>query len=684
MGIIHVMEEMKIMAGRVLFYLIFLLVIPASLVLAEENQTTQVFDLGQVLVTGDSEKTGSMTTTDVIFIEDIKMQGVKTVAQALEYVPGVDIQIGNKGQATLRVRGFNQNGVKVLIDGVPAHESYFGSLDLGQISIDSIARIKVIKGASSVLYGPNTMGGVINIITKKGGEKPCTSLTTSFGENNTRNYIFNHGASVGNFNYWISGSHRTTDGFELSDRFDPNNPRTGLGTDFNEDGGTRDLSYFTENTFNSKIGYEYDNNSKLYLSFNYQQNKKGCPTEDSRYWEFNKWNHWHVNLVGEHDFTDILTLKARVYYVDHEDTLEDVSWDADHTTSKKWFEQSVWDDYTLGGELQAYLDFGNASLVKIGVSYMKDNHVQQDYYDAATLSVVRGWASEGLQPAEEYEIDVYSYGIEDKIRVFDRVTLNAGVSFDVHDPVKAYGGVDRDKTEVWNPQAGIAFDITRDFNIYASVAKKTRFPQMGELYSNLAGGNKSLKPQKTIAYEIGLKKQFNDVMNLSLAGFFNDVEDRIVCETVSGTKQYVNKGETETKGLEAQLDITTPWNLDIGLGYTYLVSKDKDDAASAWADSEYIPEHKATLNVRYAFDFGLTAAFQSVYTGEQIEYDGSNKVKIDDFLVCNAKLIQNIPFSEKLTTDLFIEVKNMFDENYEEGHGPTPGRSFLIGMTLSF
>ncbi|MCD4678407.1 MAG: TonB-dependent receptor [Desulfobacula sp.] len=673
---------------NLLLTLFFLLFISTCLVFAEEDKKhSEVFDLGDVLIMEKGDEINKITSTNIVSSDDIEMQGAKTVAEALEFVPGVDIQIGNKGQADLKLRGFDQSDVKVLIDGVPAHESYNGSLDLDQISIDSVAQIKVIKGASSVLYGPNTMGGVINIITKKGGEKPFTSVTTSFGANNTQNYVFNHGASVGKFNYWVTGSHRTTDGFDVSDNFDPNNARTGLGTEYNEDGGTRDLSYFTKNTFNSKVGYEFDNNSKLYLSFDYHDNEKGCYTEGQgrnntpRYWEFNKWNQWHVNLVGEHDLTKILTMKARVYYVDHEDTLEDVSWDANHTTAGKWFEESTYDDYTLGGEIQAYLDFGDVSLVKMGVSYMKDNHTQQDFFDATTSNVVRGRATAGLQPKEEYEVDIYSYGIEDEICFSDRLTLTAGVSFDVHNPVKAYGGTDREKTETWNPQAGIVFDAANDINIYASVGKKTRFPQMGELYSNLAGGNRSLKPQKTIAYEIGANKKFNDTFNFSAAVFFNDIEDRIIREN----SLYINKGETEIKGLETRLNITTPWNLDVGLGYTYLSSKEKDDAADAERDSEFMPEHKATLDAVYAFDFGLSTSFQAVYTGEQIEYDNSdNKVKMDEFLVCNARINQEISFGKKLTTDLFFEIKNIFDENYEEGHGPTPGRSFLIGMKLSF
>lgn len=646
----------------------------------------EVFDLGQVLVMEKSETTDKITTTDVVSIDDIKLQGAKTVADALEFVPGVDIQTGGKGQSGLKLRGFDQRDVKLLIDGVPAHESYDGSLDLGQIPVDSIAKIVVSKGASSVLYGPNTLGGVVNIITKKGGETPHTDFTVSGGDNDTRNYIFNHGGSKGKVNYWVTASHRKTDGFEVSDRFDPTNPKTGIGSDYNEDGGLRDLSYYEYTTISSKIGYEYDNDSKIYLAFNYHDNEKGCRTENQRYWEFNEWKQWHLNLVGEHDVNDLVTLKARAYYVDHVDTIEDVSWDADHTTSKKWFETSSYDDYTVGGELHAYLDFGDVSLVRAGITYLKDNHKQQDYYDDDTRSVIKGWDSAGLQPEEEYEADIYSFGIEDEIRLFEKFIFKAGISYDVHDPVKSHVNDNREDTEEWNPQAGVSYEFSDDFNVYASVGKKTRFPQLKELYSDLVGGNTSLKAQETIAYEIGADKRFNEIFDLSVAAFFNDIENRIVMERINGDKVMLNKGETEIEGFEANLGIAVPFGLDLNLGYTFMSSEERDDAGSPEEDAEFIPDHKFTLDARYRFDFGLTAAFQLMYTGEQTEYDNDtgDPIALDHFVLLNARLNQEWAITEKVMMDLFLEVKNIADENYDEGSGPEPGRSFLVGASVSF
>jgi len=141
----------------------------------------EAFDLGEVVVTAEKEAVAKATTVNEITAEDIKARGCKTVADALELIPGVDVEMGGKGEMHVYIRGFKQENVKVLIDGVPAYETYFRTLDLSQFPVESIAKIKVIKGASSVLYGANTMGGVINIITKKGSSRPTASAKDIMG-----------------------------------------------------------------------------------------------------------------------------------------------------------------------------------------------------------------------------------------------------------------------------------------------------------------------------------------------------------------------------------------------------------------------------------------------------------------------------------------------------------------------
>jgi iron complex outermembrane receptor protein/outer membrane receptor for ferrienterochelin and colicins len=659
-----------------------LLLFTASLCLAQEQVPgPAVFELGEVVVTAKKEAVSLATTVTEIYEQDIKAQGAQTVAEALDLIPGVDVQTGGKGQSFVHIRGFEQEDVKVLIDGVPAHEAYFGSLDLSLIPVDSIAKITVTKGASSVLYGANTMGGVINIITKKGGKEPVTEFTTSFGDYNTRNYIFNHGATAGKFNYWLTYGYRESNGFKLSDDFDENNKWVGKDSEYHEDGGKRNLSDYIKRTVNAKIGYEPDKDTKVYLSFDYHNNERGCPTESDRYWAFSKWDQWHLNLAGEKKFNELLTIKARAFYVDHDDTIVDVSWDDDHQTKKKWFEESAYDDYSIGGELHTSLDFGKLSLLKIGFNYIKDNHKQKDYLDGDSFSVIKGWDSPGWQPEEEYEADTYTFALEDEIKATERLSFVFGVSYDYYDPKKAYEQPLPDSIDTINPQGGVVFDLTDDTILHASIGKKTRFPQLKELYSEYAGGNPDLDPQKAICYEVGAEHSFTTSLNGSISYFYNDIDDMIDRETIAGEKVYVNIGKVSMQGVETAIDMNITDAFRVGANYTYLSTRDKENNDR---ELEGRPRHRLNLDLRYQFPFGLSTNLQASYTQRQFEYDDDETRKCPDFFLINARVSQKLGRLWGVGSELFLDVRNITDKNYDEGSGPMPGRNFLAGLTLRY
>jgi outer membrane receptor protein involved in Fe transport len=648
----------------------------------------EVFDLGEVLISGKGTAVDLATTVTEITAADIKIQGATTVAEALDLAPGVDVQVGGKGQAMARIRGFAQEDVRVLIDGVPTHESYYGDLDLGMIPTDAIAKIEITKGASSVLYGPNTMGGVINIITKKGGKEPLTQFTTSFGTNDEKNYILSHGAAAGKFNYFFTYGYRSSGKYELADDFDPNNPRNGIGTEYNEDGDLRDSSDFIKRSLNAKIGFEPSDLTKVYLTFDYHNNERGLPTSSDRYWEFTQWDQWQLSLAAEHSFSDFITVKARAYYVEHKDCLTDISWDNDHQTTnngRKWFEKSSYDDYTVGGEIHSYFDFGKYSLLKVGVSYMRDNHQQQDFLDDESFSVVRGWDPIGLSPEEEYEADTYSIGIEDEIRPMEKLALVIGASIDFYDPREASDLETPDEIDSINPQVGVVYDLTDAFQVHGSVGKKIRFPQLFELYSDYGGGNYDLDPQESISYEIGASMKFATYFSGAVAFFYNDIDDKIDrIRNADGDRVFVNIGESEVIGMEVRLDISPYKGFFGSINYTLLSTDEKADPDAPEQDAEGTPEHKVNVMAGYNSSFGLGAYVQVAYTSDQKEYMDDGPFEIDDFILVNARMSYCPPDMKKLGMEFFGEAKNLFDENYEEGSGPRPGRSFLAGVTFTY
>ena len=128
---------------------------------------------------------------------------------------GFGVQWGRKNQPMIQIHGMDQTKVLVLIDGVPYYETKYGWLDLNEIPVDNVAKIEVTKGAASVLYGPNALMGVVNIITKKPTEKPSAEAILEVGPHDTNRVSLSHGMKVGIFNYWLNYGHQESDGWRL-------------------------------------------------------------------------------------------------------------------------------------------------------------------------------------------------------------------------------------------------------------------------------------------------------------------------------------------------------------------------------------------------------------------------------------------------------------------------------------
>ncbi|MEZ4600819.1 MAG: TonB-dependent receptor [Syntrophotaleaceae bacterium] len=664
------MEKKRLKVAAWTWLLVLMLAGPCY---AAEDVNGEVFSLGEVIVSGEDQVVNLATTVNEVTAEDIKQRGAQTVAEALTLLPGLYVAMGGKDQSFVNIRGFDQSDVKLLIDGVPVYEQYFRTLDLSQIPTDFIAKITVTKGASSVLYGPNTLGGVINIITKKAGSKPSASATAAWGDYNTQEYSVSVGAPIDDFNFWLGYSYRDSDGYRLSDDFEPDAKFYGENN-FLEDGGKRDDSAYIKRTFNTKVGWDPAKNTSLYLTFDYQNNVKGIP---DRVWTFTDWEQYNINLVGQVQIAEWLRLKSRVFYVDHDDTIEDT--DLAFTGTRHFFLKSAYDNYSVGGDVQSFMDFGKWSFLKVGLSFVRDNCEQTE----VPLSG-GGWVDAG-----EFESDTYSIGVEDEIRPLDWFAITVGASYDYYDPRKAddprnpNDGDVPSSIDVFNPQMGVVVDVSENTQLHGSVGKKTRFPHLQELYSSVAGGNPDLDPQKTIAYEIGVTQVFSDNITGTLAYFYNDIEDLIERITIPGTRDriYVNIGEARTQGVEATLGVDITDNFWAGFNYTYLSTKNKDTGN----ELEARPRHRANIDLRYRFPFGLTTAMQASYTQRQYyeDFDGNWKRGPDYFLL-NARAEQILGSLYNVQGRVFIEVQNITDKFYHESEHLAPGRNFLAGLNFTY
>lgn len=123
------------------------------------------------------------SSVEVITGDELKRRKVKTVVDALRLSPGLAVfSSGGPGTlATVRIRGANSNQTLVLIDGAVANSPTTGEFDFANLTIDNIERIEILRGAQSMLWGADAMGGVINIITKRGRGAPTFNGYAEYG-----------------------------------------------------------------------------------------------------------------------------------------------------------------------------------------------------------------------------------------------------------------------------------------------------------------------------------------------------------------------------------------------------------------------------------------------------------------------------------------------------------------------
>ncbi len=193
---------------KVLLLFLFLFVFPPSEL--SSAQTPEPI-LPPVFVTSTrTEIPLSQVTTSatVITDKDIQAQQAETVLQVLRTVPGLDVvQSGSRGNTTsVFIRGSESDHVLVLIDGVEANSTTLGAFNFAHLTTENVERIEVLRGAGGTLYGSQAIGGVINIITKKGQGPLEAGLSLEGGNGSTNRQALTVRGGAGQLGYSFSAA----------------------------------------------------------------------------------------------------------------------------------------------------------------------------------------------------------------------------------------------------------------------------------------------------------------------------------------------------------------------------------------------------------------------------------------------------------------------------------------------
>jgi outer membrane receptor for ferrienterochelin and colicins len=195
--------------------LVILSVLLSTQINAQTTDTTIVLDDVVISATrSEISLEDSPVPTEVIGKKEIEKLNLITMEDLLQ---AKGIQVAPMKSGGFQLRGLSSEYVLVMIDGVPIAGRESGALDLSNINLSNVERVEIVKGSMSSLWGNHAIGGVVNIITQKGGE-PSLQLNTQYGTNNTSLVGLNGGFTKGKFSNLSKVSFQNSDGFDA----DPN------------------------------------------------------------------------------------------------------------------------------------------------------------------------------------------------------------------------------------------------------------------------------------------------------------------------------------------------------------------------------------------------------------------------------------------------------------------------------
>ena len=661
----------KVLLVFLLFITLCFSFITVSPLLAQQQRTDGepgVFHLGEVVVTGAAETVTQVATVETISREQMDLTNAKDVSQALETLPGVFISKGSRNEAYINVRGFNQRYVPIFYDGIPLYIPNDGYTDPSELPTGNIAQITLTKGAASTLYGPNTMGGVINIVSMK----PQQPLEGSYGvevDENGATGSLNLGSRLNRFYFMLGASGLSFDDYNMSDDFKPIKSPLGFRGYF-ENGMTRDNSDTQSVSGNFKAGFMPADGHEYAFGVQHVKSERGLPpniytTERQRFWRFSEWEKTTYYLIGDTKITDDLRANTRLYYDTYYNVLNAYD-DATYTTqTRRSSFHSTYDDYTPGGSLVLRTTYIPQNTLSFAFHYKDDVHEEQDNRNL---------------PWEKYEAETFSYGLEDNIKITENLGLVLGGSYDLQKPKDANGGPLRDDDDALNGLGGLVYKFEDATKVHGSVASKTRFPTLKELYSSYLGTaipNPNLEKEESVNYEVGVERPLPWKSYAGLALFYSDVKNLIVRTTVGGNDFYDNIGKAVYQGFEVTFRTEAlPRNI-LEAHYTYLDAEDKSDNRT----SDHLREAPKTQ--LYFSDLFKVNDLISLFAklqyndGQWDQKSNLEWVELSGYWIFDLKAMVEI--HKSLVAEM--GVRNLFDENYETAYGfPREGRTFFCGL----
>lgn len=611
-------------------------------------------------------------SVSVVTQEEIERSSARNVAELLQDVAGITVTAsGSPSIKRVSIRGEDATRTLVLIDGQKISEQK--TMDGAPLLIDTsvIERVEVIRGPASVQYGSDALGGVVNIITKKGGNRPVQGSVTAGLDtgSSTKNAAASIYGAASGWTYRLSAA--------ITDAEEVDTPK-----------GKMEDTYFTQKSASAFASYNFTDNVLAGVSVDHfdldthVKSYNSTQVNDIPAWKRTK----GAVFAEAKNLTEYLARVRADAYVQTVD--KDMTVLSSRTT--------VYDNdgKTYGFSLQADWQLGDRNYLVTGYEFLYDD------LKANTLGIT----SRGVTM---YDVGYDGYQMNNAIfaamttELPHHFTLNyglrhtwiknemdsdykAGTSY-YPNGKKTSGSHSSDKT-VFN--LGVVWTGIENLTLRAGYSQGYRSPNLLELYVGLPSGmltaDPTLKPEKSDNFEAGARWNSRD-LTIDAAAFYNKVDNYIeTFQTGPMSYVYKNVAKATVKGVEFTGSYRVP-----GTGFepyatlTYTHRK-YDDGLGSTTTRTGKAEFMARYGMRWAGEYDGMKLHSDVYARSRTRAKFSNPANdLGGFTTFN--ITGGVNFGKDSQYGVDVGLYNLFDKGYREYSSLyEPGRYFAVKLNAKF
>lgn len=569
-------------------------------------------------------------TTDITAAE-IEQHQYQSVQEALKNVNGVTVTEQVPG-TTAYVRLNGDDRVVVLVDGQAITNSQSAAYGRGTVDLQSlpgvahIDHIEVTKGSGSVKYGSGAVGGVINIITKRGNESQ-TTLDVNTGSWGTHNYsLMNSGAS-GNTSWYVTGTIGHRSYYKFNDAGYTTDKSRG---DYSKDGVTARIDQQLSDT--TSLTLQATHSSFAGHTSAFAKNKQGLYAVSSN----KRVERLNNNYTVTYHFGEDTDREGFIRYFNN-------------------YSKNLWTYHfhsrMQGVQAENTWNLGHHQLTG-GLEWTKDEGSNAE----------AGYVDKKRTNRAVYIEDVITMG---------KWTVTPGLRIDDNSQF----GVHR------TPRVAMNYKANDKVNIYANWSRVFAAPKLNDLYywlqtgKKTSTGNPDLQPESGYTQSLGMSYQVDSKTNLSVNLFHSSLSDAIRWERSATYARVRNLNREDKRGIEITLSKIVNDHWDYELGYSYIHTK-IDEGKGMVPDTTFNKPNGYHGGFHFHRDKWKANVVINAGTGRN-----------DDYYLHGSYVTWDVSASYDVTKSLTLygQVNNLTNEGYDLYHDyPSGGRCWLIGAKYTF